>query len=379
MPPCGGNAGRVKCRAFSFRQALINKFFRLLPGLDPRTDERFSLRALQWATEKNLRKTFPVTPKRLRRRLTQPFHSLGIHFLRFLILPLPLSGVRWLGKVIGQIIFWVPSCRRVILANLQMVFPANDKAWHRRVGLASSTSLATTVLEFLWFHCNQERLDRHLFVSPEMSAFLNSKAPNRPSMLFTLHSGNWEMAAIIAGRYLPPPVTLIARRFKSAGIERLVTAGRTFAGIQITHEKGAVKDFLKTLKAGGGIGMLVDQNTKIEQGGVFVDFLGLPATMSRTPATFARRFKCHIGLFPIRRTAAGFMVEYLPLPEPENALDDGSLAQTFSDTMSTFIRQHPEEWVWLYKRWHLIPKEASEEVAARYPFYARREGTEEED
>ena len=320
-----------------------------------------------------------MTLKRLRRRLTQPFHSFGIHLLRFCILPLPLSWVRRLGGFIGQIIFWTPSCRRVILANLQMVFPEKDRDWHRRIGLASTASLATTVLEFLWFHCNQKRLDRHLFVSPEMLSFINSKAPNRPSMLFTMHSGNWEMAAIIAGRYLPPPVTLIARRFKAAGIERLVTAGRTFAGIQITHEKGAVRDFLKTLKAGGGIGMLVDQNTKIEQGGLFVDFLGLPATMSRTPATFARRFNCHIGLFPIRRTPAGFMVEYIPLPAPENATDDGTLSQNFSDIMSTFIRQHPEEWIWLYKRWHLIPTDASAEVASRYPFYARREGAEEED
>jgi KDO2-lipid IV(A) lauroyltransferase len=320
-----------------------------------------------------------VTLKKLRRRLTQPFHSFGIHLLRFLILPLPLGGVRRLGSFIGWIIFRVPSCRRIVLGNLEAVFPGESPEWRLRVGRASCGSLATTVLEFLWLHCDQARIDRHFFVSPELEAYFAVREEKRPSMLFTLHSGNWELAAIIAGRYLPPPVTLIARRFKSAGIERLVSAGRSFAGAQITHEKGAVRDFLKTLKAGGAIGMLVDQNTKIEQGGVFVDFLGLPATMSRTPSVFARRMNCRIGLFPIRRTPEGFRAEYLALPEPASLIDDHSLSQSISDVMSDFIRRNPEEWVWLYKRWHLIPKDAPPELAARYPAYSRREGTDNED
>jgi hypothetical protein len=56
----------------------------------------------------------------------------------------------------------------------------------------------------------------------------------------------------------------------------------------------------------------------------------------------------------------------------EEYADDREVIQELMHISEDFIRRYPEQYVWLYKRFRYIPQEASEELAARYPFYAAR-------
>ena len=134
--------------------------------------------------------------------------------------------------------------------------------------------------------------------------------------------------------------------------------GRTATGAKITHEKGAVKALINSLRNNQSIGLLVDQNTKIHQGGVYSDFFGLPATISRSPATFAKKFNPDIFMVECFRTDKGFFIDYKPLPFDYNdCASEDKFSQELLKYMESLVANRPDQWIWNYTRWGLCPKQ----------------------
>ena len=118
--------------------------------------------------------------------------------------------------------------------------------------------------------------------------------------------------------------------------------------------------------------MLVDQNTPLEEGGAYVSFFGLPATISRAPAVLARRLGLEVVAAACLRTESGFRMVTVPLPMPVSAYaDDQSLLQAIIAANEALVRAHPEHYVWTYRRWRYVPDDCQPDLRARYPFYAK--------
>ena len=60
-------------------------------------------------------------------------------------------------------------------------------------------------------------------------------------------------------------------------------------GQDITPQEGAVKGLLRSLKSGGSVALLIDQNTRPRDGGEFVEFFGLQVPMTRSVAVLSKR------------------------------------------------------------------------------------------
>jgi Kdo2-lipid IVA lauroyltransferase/acyltransferase len=131
---------------------------------------------------------------------------------------------------------------------------------------------------------------------------------------------------------------------------------------------------LRILKNGGLVALLLDQNTQLNEGGVFVDFFGVPATVSAAGASLAYRTGTGIAFgFSIPDANGCYHIHLPPVINPppyrrENA-DQATLELTRQITRvyEDMIRAHPECWLWMYKRWkHIRPGDSRE----RYPFYS---------
>jgi KDO2-lipid IV(A) lauroyltransferase len=134
---------------------------------------------------------------------------------------------------------------------------------------------------------------------------------------------------------------------------------------------------LKALRQGRGVGTLIDQNTRVRDGGVFVNFFGLPVPSSAAPAALKRYCDTHdlpavivygtsLRLADGRNTAHS---AYLPKPFAEYA-DDREVLQELMAISEKFIRMHPEQYLWLYKRFQYIPPDCPADLRGRYPDYA---------
>ncbi len=292
-------------------------------------------------------------------------------------------------RVAGRLPYrWIPSVaragalvgslhrrhRRVALANLRIAFPDWSPARQYRVFRSAAVHLLRTPLEVLWYGNTPEALRRNLcFETPEWEAVRSLAKSGRPCIFLTAHLGNWELlghAACLAGI----PLCAVARRIRNPWVDRLVTRSRTAHGLQIIPEKGAAKKLLRALRNGRHAGILMDQNIRIRRGGVFVDFFGLPAPTTRAPAALARKLDAHVlaaALVRDERTGGySFVLEPLEQSAADFS-DDISLTQAMLRLNERLIRRFPEQYLWHYERWRYIPGDASPELRARFPFYAK--------
>lgn len=293
------------------------------------------------------------------------------HAACWLIAPLPRRAVLALAHVIGTLGYHCSGRLKAVgRANLDLVFgdgmPPQEKL---RILKASSRTFALVTLDVAWFSRNTAaRVNAFTAFEREPAEVIGGK----PYICITGHFGNWEvlgLAAALRGY----PLASVATPLKNPVVDQLFRRQREATGQVILDRAGAVRSMLRTLKNGGRVALLLDQNTQINEGGVFVDFFGVPATVSAAGASLAYRTGTGIAFgFSIPDANGRYHIHIPPaiMPPPyhkENAdqavLD---LTQQITRVYEDMIRAHPECWLWMYKRWkHVKPGDARE----HYPFY----------
>jgi KDO2-lipid IV(A) lauroyltransferase len=262
--------------------------------------------------------------------------------------------------------------RAIIRANLHVAFPDWTPATVEATVRAAARHMVLCALEFLSLASGPQRLVGRVDMSaPQAARLVAVGASGKPSILVTPHLGNWELmgqAAVAAGIRL----RAVAHRIANPRLEALVLRARQRQGMEIIWERGAVREMARALRGGRPVGVLMDQNTRPGAGGVFADFFGLPATVTRAPAALARRFDAHVLVVACVRRGARFEVLVEDLGEA--ARDDFSEAELTRRMLAaneSLIRRYPSQYIWLYKRWRYIPEAAPADLRRRYPFYAK--------
>ena len=182
--------------------------------------------------------------------------------------------------------------------------------------------------------------------------------PNRGFLTITAHFGNWELMAAWAAQQ--------GYRFKVIGapslddrFDKLITENRGRAGYsQISRGKG-MRELIQSIKNGYSIGILIDQDTKVE--GVFVKFFGRWAHTAVGPVVLAQKYRMSIvPAFIVMKEDLSYHLEVQPPVELESTGDPvRDLAvntQKCSDRCENIIRRHPEQWVWMHRRWKKQPR-----------------------
>ena len=153
-------------------------------------------------------------------------------------------------------------------------------------------------------------------------------------------------------------MAVIARELADPGLQEMLLALRERFGTRtiVRGTPGAARVLLSTLRSGGALGMLIDQDTRVD--GVFVPFFGRPAYTPVGAAELAQRFDAAVLPVFIERLADG---THRGRIEPALALPDDPTAATALMTarIEAQIRRVPEQWVWLHRRWRRAPESNS--------------------
>ena len=123
-------------------------------------------------------------------------------------------------------------------------------------------------------------------------------------------------------------------------------------GLEASRQ-GAAFAMRGVLERGGHLGMLIDQHFTR---GVTVDFLGRPAFTNPIMGKFARAFDCPVhGVRVIRLPAGRFRLQLTPaldLPrDAEGLVDVQGAMQAMTRVVENWVREHPEQWLWMHRRW----------------------------
>ena len=113
---------------------------------------------------------------------------------------------------------------------------------------------------------------------------------------------------------------------------------------------------------------MLDQHTATADGGIWVNFGGLPATVSNGVALLSRRFQAPVYLvFPHGRCDGTYDFRILPVLRPEPGEEDAAFTQRIVDGLVRHIRRYPSQWMLMYPRWSRIPPGMP---ADGFPYYA---------
>ena len=299
----------------------------------------------------------------------------------FLIRCLPLCCIRKLACVLGYFIWLLPSARGIVLANLRTAFPDMEEKERFRTARKSFFHMMWNLLEFFWIHGDPRRIERCYYLPEDITQRLKNHVAAQERIIFVNpHLGSWEASGIMAPYYAGVDMVAIAKPMQNPYLNKLLNSGsreRTH-GLEIIFSKGAVRAALSALRGGRGVGTLIDQNTRVRDGGEFVDFFGVPVASSTAPAMLKRYCDAHdipavivygtcVRLADGRNTAHS---EYLSKPFDSYA-DDREVLQELMQISEKYIRRFPEQYLWFYKRFQYIPPETPEEIQKKYPPYAR--------
>ena len=314
-----------------------------------------------------------MSTRKLRRKIVRMFVTPVVAVTFRAIQLLPLGFVRWLAAVGARLIYVLPSCRRLLDANLAVAFPDWDGSRRQSVAVRSLRNVCCTFLEFIWFIPRHERIVDYVTIDDEVLQLLRAATDNDTGSIFlTPHLGNWEFASLVINAH-GLHTTSVYAKIKNPYVERTIVNGRTRFGAGLIPERGAAKEIMRLLRGGKTVGLLIDQNTRPRDGGIFVDFFSLPATVSRAPATFARKTGVPVVVLCCVRDDSGrlhFKAVRLPRSGTEYESDEALIADINRQT-ETWIRRHPDQYLWLYHRWLYRPEDITAATRAKYPYYSK--------
>lgn len=311
--------------------------------------------------------------KKIRQALEAPMMRVGLA-----VLPrLPRGLVRALARVTGWTAYVCSRRnRRLGLENLDLAFGATKTpAEKRRILRRSLQHFSLVMLDLLWFtRDSAARMERWFEPSPTMQAVMAERVAQ---VGVTGHFGNWELM----GRYgalAGGGVMSVAMPIKNPAVDVLLQRMRGDTGQQLVARDGALKKLVRHLRGGGIVGLLLDQNTAPDEGGIFVDFFGKPVAVSPAAGLLAPLTKSRIVFgYALPRADGTYLGEfpYVLSADEITALDRATAAREITQRITTFyeeaIRARPDCWLWSYKRWRHIPAGMAPDG---FPSYAQPQG-----
>ena len=179
------------------------------------------------------------------------------------------------------------------------------------------------------------------------------------------HLGNWEIIglAICKAGY---PLNSLARPITNPWIDEWLTKFRTQTGQKIIYKNRALGEMVRVLQRKEILIVQVDQNAK--SAGVMTTFFDRPASTHRSPAILSLKYGTPIMVANIYREGnLHHCVLNDPIrPDAYRGHADPVLAltQEYTTQLESFVRAHPEQWLWAHDRWKAAEKAAGPSMVA---------------
>jgi Kdo2-lipid IVA lauroyltransferase/acyltransferase len=260
------------------------------------------------------------------------------------------------GESIGRLLFRAGMRRDVALDNLRRAFPERDDAWVHRVARDSFAHFGRELIVTLRLSemTADELIARSDFTG--LDAVRERLALGDGAVIVTGHLGNWEVAAAcMAARGLP--MAVVAQRQSNPLSDRRINDVRRRFGSTPMDRREAAKKGLRTLRRGGLLAFVADQDAR--GSGVFVPFFGRMASTHRGPALLALRTGAPLFAAGFIRTADGrYDCHIHPIDENREGEPDEvvhRLTAAYTAVLEQAVRSAPEQYLWQHRRWKTQP------------------------
>jgi KDO2-lipid IV(A) lauroyltransferase len=274
----------------------------------------------------------------------------GLLFSAFRLLPIDWASA--LGGVLARRIGPYLGVSKRVRDNLQRAFPELSEAEITRIVAGMWDNLGRVAGEYphlreIRVFAPGGRVETHGFEHVDRAV-----AAGRRMIIFSGHIANWEIAMLAAVQY-GISVAQIYRAANNPLVDRMITRFRGDAGELIPKGAVAARRSIAVLRRDAHLTMLADQKMN---DGIPVPFFGRPAMTTSALASLALRFDCDV--LPARverlKDAHFRLTVFPPLPHPRSGdhhADVAALMTQVNKTLEGWVRERPEQWFWLHRRW----------------------------
>jgi len=285
-------------------------------------------------------------------------------FIRILLASAQSLSWKWayrVGTGIGKLMYWLKIRRDTAMVNLDIVYGEEKTPTEKEaIYMGSMMNLGRVVINYL----------RLPFMGPtfweEKCDWKNESilkdAMNRKKGVLLI-AGHIGMMDLPGGKFGMGgyPIAVIGKFIKNRAIDRFVVETRNAMNLGTIHPKNSMERIFAGIRRGEAIAMAVDQNMKKEYG-IFLNWMGRPASSVRSPAFVAREtgapvvagycYQKDVDRFEVVITEE---IEWESIPDdPEKELAVN--AQHQADAFQRIILSKPELWFWIHRRWKLQPE-----------------------
>ncbi len=269
----------------------------------------------------------------------------------------------WTARLAIATVALFPPLARVYIRLLDLLVPRFRRTARKNLSLAGIggdgvidgmfRSLARMLETFARFPQITPENVRELIRYDGLENFQSALARGRGVLVATAHLGNWELSAF-AHALMTAPMHVVARPLDNRRLDEFIERRRAMSGNRIISKREAAREVLRALKRGQAVGILIDQNTSLEEG-VFIDFFGIKACAGRGFARLAH----HSGAAVVPGYALWSEAErkYVLRFDPEIPMSGGVAADTqrIHSHLEKVIRQHADQYFWIHRRWKTRP------------------------
>ena len=281
-----------------------------------------------------------------------------------------LAGLSWpaarrVGAGLGAAVHALGIRRKVARANLALAFPERPYAEREAILAAHYREIGRIAAEY----GRMARLARapvdEVFARRDGQEHIEPLV-GRGALMLSPHFGNFELAAASLARL--NPVDFLVKPMNNPAVEARIRRLRSDAGVGVISTQGGVKTMLRALRAGHWIAIIADQD--MGKYGIFVPFFGRLASTPEGPARLALQTRTPILFGACHRGADGrhrLVVDPPHLPQGD-ASDANVLALTawHAARLEARVREAPEHWFWLHRRWKTKPPPANGSEGGRH-------------
>jgi Kdo2-lipid IVA lauroyltransferase/acyltransferase len=274
---------------------------------------------------------------------------------------LPRRVARGLAAFVTRMLFSLqPKLRRTAEFNLRLAFPDWNDAQRKDATRKMVRNLGWMAAEFARLpRLTKENVEEVVILEGHEN-FLEGQRRGKGVLYLTGHIGAWELSSFAHALY-GYPLHYMARPLDNKRLDALVNNYRCASGNLPIFKNESARVMLKILKDSGTVGILADQNT-LPAEGEFVDFFGKLACTT----TGLARVALHTGAAVVPgyaywdETIQKYRLRFEPPVEliqtGDTERDVFENTQRFAKVIEEIIRKHPDQWVWVHKRWKTRPK-----------------------
>jgi len=284
------------------------------------------------------------------------------HRVEYLLVKALIAGIRLMpgplvhrvGAGVGLVFYVLDRAhRRTAGQNVAAAFPLRTAREQRAVVRAAFKHFGRLLFELLKFSTlsPQAMLARVEFEGEERvrAAYAQGKGV----LFVTGHFGFWELQALVHPLRLPP-MAVLARALDNRALNDLLERIRTSTGNSVVYRTGTIRRVMRTLQAGGGVGILIDQHIQ-SRDAIRVDFFNRSAATTSAVAALALRTGAPVvPLFALPIGDGRYRMIYEPPVEPpegEGPEVIREFTQRCTDVLEMYVRRHPDLWLWMHRRW----------------------------